>query len=231
MAISSITGNTITPPSDMISSRTDGMGQADFLRMLVEQLKAQDPLNPMEGQEFASQLATFTSLQELQNIGTTLDQSLEASLLLAHTFNNTMATSLIGKVVQAEGNSVTVSASGGATLAYDLAATATEITVEVRDADGNVVRTLSVPPQKEGQHQLAWDGLNSEGQHVAAGTYTYSVSARDADGNAVAATTYFEGRVTEVRYENGSVILMVGDRRVLLGDVISLREPDEDKQG
>jgi len=215
----------------MISSRSEGMGQADFLRMLVEQLKAQDPLNPMDGQDFASQLATFTSLQELQNIGATLDQSLDASLLLTHTFNNTMATSLIGKIVQAEGNSVTVSASGGATLSYELAATATEITVEIRDADGNVVRTMSVPPQKEGQQQVAWDGLDSDGQHVAAGTYTYSVSARDADGNTVQATTYFEGRVTEVRYENGSVILLMGDRRVLLGDVISLREPDEDKRG
>ena len=231
MSIPSITPSTLTPPSDMISSRTDGMGQADFLRMLVEQLKAQDPLNPMEGQEFASQLATFTSLQELQGIGATLEQSLDASLLLTATFNNTMATSLIGKVVQAEANSVTVSASGGTTLAYDLAETATDISIEILDADGNVVRTLNVTSQKEGQHEAAWDGLNSEGQHVAAGTYTYRVNARDADGNTVQATTFFEGRVTEVRYEDGSVILMVGDRRVQLGDVISLREPDEDKRG
>lgn len=231
MPVSSITSTSVTPPTDMISSRSEGMDQADFLRMLVEQLKAQDPLNPMDGQDFASQLATFTSLQELQGIGATLDQSLDASLLLTRTFNNTMAASLIGKIVQAEANTVTVSASGEATLSYDLAETATDVSIEIQDADGNVVRTLDVAAQKDGQHQVVWDGMNAEGEHVAAGTYTYNVTAHDADGNTVQATTYIEGRVTELRYEDGNVILMVGGREILLGQVISLREPDEDRQG
>ncbi|MDD5088748.1 MAG: FlgD immunoglobulin-like domain containing protein, partial [bacterium] len=196
MSVSSVTTTSATPSSDMISSRSETMSQADFLAMLVEQLKAQDPLDPMDSQDFASQLATFTSLQELQGIGTTLDQSLDASLLLTQTFSNTMATTLIGKMVQAEANGVTMGASGAATLSYDLAETATDITIEIQDADGNVVRTLTVPSQKEGQHQVAWDGLNSDGEHVAAGSYTFSVTALDASGNSVEATTYIEGRVT-----------------------------------
>ncbi|MBU0508917.1 copper resistance protein CopC [bacterium] len=231
MPVQSITTSSITPPSDMISSRAEGMDRADFLRMLTAQLKAQDPLNPLSGQDFASQLATFSSLQELQGIGSKLDQSLEASLLLTHSFNNTMAASLIGKVVRAEANTVTITGNGQGTLAYQLSSAATDVNLEVLDSDGKVVRTISVPAQHAGSHSVTWDGLNSDGRHVTAGTYTFRVNATDAEGSRVTATTFIEGVVSEVRYQDGNVILMVGDREISLGQVLSLRDPSQDKKG
>jgi flagellar basal-body rod modification protein FlgD len=219
------------PPADLISSRAAALSQADFLRMLTEQLKAQDPLNPLSGQEFASQLAQFSSLQELQGMGTTLDDQLQADLLLTQTFNNTMAATLIGKVVRAEQNQIEMEATGEQTLTYDLPTAATEISVNITDSSGKVVRTLTLSPQEAGEHTVTWDGLNSDGVHVPAGTYTYSISAKDADGNAVTATTYLEGRVTEVRYSNGSAVLIVNGREISLGSVLSVRDPSDAEKG
>ncbi len=230
MAIESITSGLFTPPSDMISSRSESMDRADFLQMLTAQLKAQDPLNPLDGQDFASQLATFTSLQELQNINSTLDSSLEANLLLAHTFNNTMATSLIGKSVRAQADTVAVTKTGTGTLTYDLDSAATEITIEIKDNNGKVVRTMNLNAQEAGGHSVEWDGLDSDGKHVAAGNYTFSITATGADGNSVGVTTVLEGTVSEVRYQNGNVFLIVNGHEVLLSQVLSLSEPEPAKK-
>jgi len=231
MPIESITPTPATPPADMISSQSAGLGQADFLKMLTQQLKSQDPLNPMDGQDFASQLATFSSLQELQNIGSTLSQSLDANMLMAHSFNNTMAASLIGRTVQAEANSVTVGSSGGSTLTYSLESAATDITVEIHDVDGKVIRTINVTPQEAGEHGIDWDGLDGTGRHVSAGTYTFTVTAKDPDGNSVPATTLIEGQVEEVRYQNGDVLLIVDGHQILLSQVLSLSDPELSRRG
>jgi flagellar basal-body rod modification protein FlgD len=208
------------------------MDRADFLKMLTAQLRSQDPLSPMSNEDFASQLATFSSLQELQGIGATLDQSLQANLLLGQLFNNTMATSLIGKVVRAQADSVEIGSSGTAKLNYTLAGNATDITIGITNSDGKVIRTLTIPAQAAGEHQVQWDGLDSNGKHVAAGTYTFAVTAKDAAGQTVDASTYFEGSVSEVRYVNGQVVLLVGGREVSLSDILLIREAgDEAKKG
>ncbi|MCX6600595.1 MAG: hypothetical protein NT025_03425 [bacterium] len=217
-----------TPSADLISSRSQSMDRADFLKMLTAQLRSQDPLNPMSNEDFASQLATFSSLQELQGMGATLDQSLQANLLLGQLFNNTMATSLIGKVVRAQADSVEVGSSGTASLNYTLTGNATDVTVQILNSDGKVVRTMTVPAQVAGEHQVQWDGLDGDGKRVPAGTYTFAITAKDADGQTVNASTYFEGSVSEVRYVNGQVVLLVGGREVSLSDILLIREADDE---
>ena len=71
--------------------------KADFLNLLVTELRHQDPLNPMDSQAFASQLAQFSTLEELQNIGVKLDNALESDMILSQSINNTMAATLIGR--------------------------------------------------------------------------------------------------------------------------------------
>lgn len=217
-----------TPSADLISSRSQSMDRADFLKMLTAQLRSQDPLNPMSNEDFASQLATFSSLQELQGMGATLEQSLQANLLLGQVFNNTMATSLIGKVVRVQADSAEIGSSGTANLSYKLSGNATDVTVEITNSDGKVVRTMTVPAQVAGEHQVQWDGLDNDGKRVAAGTYTFAVTAKGADGQTVNASTYFEGNVSEVRYVDGQVVLLVGGREVSLSDILLIRDADDE---
>ncbi len=200
------------------------MSQADFLKMLVTQLRSQDPLNPMTNEDFAAQLAQFTSLQELQNIGATLDQSLQSNLLLTKTFNNTMSATLVGKWIEADVNTISVTDSGSAAISYHLGGAATEVNIEILDETGAVVRTIKAPAQSEGDYRINWDGMNSDGNHVVGGNYTVNVKAIGADGAPVPATTMVEGRITGVEYVDGNVVLLLGDLRVGLGQVLSILE-------
>jgi flagellar basal-body rod modification protein FlgD len=213
----------------MIGSRSDSMSKLDFLQMLTAQLKAQDPMNPMDSQNFAAQLAQFSSLQELQNMDTTMTQSLQANLLLSQTFSNTMATSLIGKTVQANVDKFSTTATGTNSLSFNLGKAATDITIEIKDSGGTVIRTATVPAQTAGDHSWTWDGLDGNGKHVAAGDYTFSLTAKDVDGNSVAATTVMTGRVTGVRYEDGNVLLVVNGMDVQLGQIMSINESESKK--
>lgn len=225
MAIPSINPavNGTTPPADQISSRTEQtLNRADFMKLLMTQMRYQDPMSPMGNEELASQMAQFSSLQELQGIGSALEQSIQANLLMTQSFNNTMAASLIGKFVTAESNQFQLESSGGARVTYRLPSAATELSLEIRDAQGALVRTLNVNPQEAGDHAVNWDGTDSEGKRVPEGTYTFTVNAKDADGGAVAATTLVQGLVESVRYADGQVLLRVDGRDVALSAVLSL---------
>jgi len=233
MPVDSVTGTqpSTTPPASLISSASAAMDKTDFLQMLTAQLKAQDPLNPLSNQDFATQLAQFSSLQELQTMNTELGQALQSNLLLTQTFNNTMAASFIGKIARAESNTITMGATGNASLMYKLGTNATNITVDIKDSSGHTVRTLNPAAQASGEQSVSWDGLDANGQRVAAGNYTFSVNATDANGQAIDVTTFIEGLVTEVRFANGGALLVVGDREIHLGDVISLRNPSDGTGG
>jgi flagellar basal-body rod modification protein FlgD len=227
----STTNGTGMPPADMIGSRSESMSRADFLQMLTAELKAQDPLNPMNGQEFASQLATFSSLQELQKISSSMDLQQQTSLLTAKSFNNSMAAGLIGKIARAEDNQVTLGTTGSGNLHYTLGEAATDITIEIKDSSGKVVRTINPTKQASGEQTVEWDGLNGDGQRAAADSYTFSVKAKNIDGQDVAVSQYIEGTISEIRYVEGNVVLVMNGREIQLSQVLSIREGDPGQKG
>jgi flagellar basal-body rod modification protein FlgD len=221
MTIDPVSGFNV-PDSSQIASRSDTVGQADFLKMLTTQLRSQDPLNPLQGSEFASQLATFSQLQQLTDMNKTLTASLDADLLLAQSINNNMATTLVGQTVRAEVNQVQVGSSGNVSLNYRLPEAATSISIDVVDADGVTVRTIDVPPHVTGDTSTEWDGKTSNGVRVPPGTYTFSVHAANADGGTISVENYVQGKVTAVSYVGGQVMLSINGIDVSLGQVISI---------
>jgi flagellar basal-body rod modification protein FlgD len=188
------------------------MGKDDFLKMLIAQLKNQDPLNPLDGTNFAAQLAQFSSLEQLQNMNTHLT-ALTSSL---SSTNNSQMVGLIGNAVVANGNSVTVS---GATtkLAYNLSKSASQGTIRINDSQGNLVQTLSFGSQQAGSNTMNWNTTS-----VQPGTYTFTVSAVDSKGNPVAASTMTTGLVTGVTFQNGVPYLSVNGQNVAFGDILCI---------
>jgi flagellar basal-body rod modification protein FlgD len=186
------------------------LGQDDFLKMLVAQLQNQDPLNPLQGADFAAQLAQFSSLDQLTQINTQLS-TLTSSLSSA---NNSQLVGLIGDAVVANGNSVTVS---GATtqLAYNLSQNASQGTIKISDGQGNLVQTLTFGSQQAGSNTINWNTSS-----VKTGTYTFTVSAVDSKGSPVTASTMTTGIVTGVTYQNGVPYLSVNGQDVAFGDIL-----------
>lgn len=220
-ALNTLGANGLT--QDLFGGGSEILGKDDFLKILVTQLQNQDPLDPSSPDEFASQLAQFSSLEQLQNMNSNLQGAIELDLLLNQAINNTMATTLIGRNVKAGGNAVELTeGTESISLHFDLASSAKTVKVEIRDGEGNIVRTLEIKDQLEGDHKIAWDGKDENGETLESGKYTFDVSAKDIEGEAVAANEYIVGRIDSIRYENGSAILLIGGLRIGLDAVIEI---------
>ena len=186
------------------------LGRDQFLKLLITQLKNQDPLSPMESVEFTSQLAQFSSLEQLFSAGETL-QAIKTSLQLQE---GDQMVQYIGKKVISKGNTLTVQggASEPATFRLDEDA---EVQISINASDGSPVRNLSMGWQKKGDCQVDWDGRDESGKAVTDGDYSFQVNAVDAKGSPVSSQTYVAGQVTGVRYEDGKAFLLIGNKKIL----------------
>jgi flagellar basal-body rod modification protein FlgD len=189
-------------------------------------LKYQDPTQPLDSQAMVSQLAEFTSLESLNNIESTLDDS----LVLNQSLNNSFITSLIGKDVYAYGDTVAYSGSD-IDLDYNLESGASDVTVTVSDEDGHVIRTMDAGSQAAGDRSITWDGKDDYGNLVDSGNYSFAVTATDGDGNAITSSTYVTGTVSGITFESGSPYLVVNGANINLGNVISVLNSDGDSEG
>jgi len=206
------------------------LGKDEFLKLLVAQLRYQDPLSPLEGQEFASQLAQFTSVEELTNIGETLDSSTQIDLLLTNAVNNTMSANFIGKQVFTLGNSIKLAGQESSRLYFALDRYTDTVDISIRDAAGNEVRTLQARALPGGRNYLEWDGEDNAGKKLPEGNYTFTVKAETGDGLAVESYTLSTGLVSSIRYLNGVATLMVNGEEIPLAEVLEISVPEEDEK-
>ena len=216
-------GPTQFPATTSTTSATNGvLGQDDFLKLLVSQLQNQDPMNPMDGTQFASQLAQFTSVEQLANINTSLQTSIGASQLLNQSISNALSTTVIGKQVRASGSTFNYSGTGAEKTGYTLPSAAVTAQVKILDAKGNVVRTINGTGVAAGDTDVQWDGLTDEGTQAAAGAYTVQVTAADANGKAITATPYFYGTVTGVKFKSTGTAFVVDGEDVDLANILEV---------
>lgn len=204
------------------TSSNSTLGKQDFLQLLVTQLKNQDPLSPMESQEFASQLAEFSSVELLTSMDSNLQRGMDSDLLLMNAIQNTMAANFIGKEVTSLGDAVQLGENDNVALHFKLASSANQVTVTIRDAAGRVVRTIALEGRSGGDNELEWDGKGDDGQRLSAANYTFDVVAKDAKGNTVNAVEIFKGKITSVQYMNGSAILAAGNIQIPFADVMQI---------
>jgi flagellar basal-body rod modification protein FlgD len=221
---------TITGVTD-VSSQTSGtqqtqgnsvMGKDDFLKLLVAQLKNQDPLNPADSTAFTAQLAQFSSLEQLQNI----NDSLSSFKSSQSATNNIQSADFIGKTVTATGSSFSVADGKADPIRFDLNNNADNVYLQVYDKYGNFVTDIQAGALKTGEQAVNWDAHDSNGTAVSDGTYTFTVMAMDNDGSTVGSTSYTSGVVTGIDYHDGDAKLMIHDREIPLSSVIRLEEPE-----
>ena len=189
-----------------------------FLNLLVTQLQNQDPLNPTDSTEFTAQLAQFSSLEQLGNVNDNLLllQNFQASI------NNSQAVSLIGKEITANGNLINFADGQPTECNFKLDGDASVVVVSIYDHTGEFVKSFESQNLAAGQHTLNWDGTEQNSNPAAPGNYTFEVQADDADGHNIRTTTFFNGKVNKVIFENNTTYLISGDQRVALGDIVEV---------
>jgi len=201
--------------------RTDIAGDFDtFLTLLTTQLSNQDPLSPMDSNQFTEQLVQFASVEQSVATNTKLDAILD----LIDADKMGAGTGYLGREVEADVSTLRLGASGTASFAMSVEETPSEVTAAVKDAGGETVATLA-PPAQAGRQTVVWDGRTDEGLRAPAGTYSVDVTAADADGGPLAVSTRLAGTVGAVENEGGTLFLDVDGHRVALGDITAVRTP------
>lgn len=207
-------------PSALSQTPNNELNKEAFMKLLVAELKNQDPLNPMESREMVTQLSQLTSVEKLQGIESRLDalsgiQSAQSAVQNA---------SLIGKRVEADTTSMRLTAIHPATGSYELMGDAAAVRIGIHNAAGELVRLVDMGPQKAGRRGFEWDGTLENGQRAPNGDYFFELSAKNPDGLPIAASTRVSGVVTEITYESGQPEVVVGGSRVALRDIATIAQ-------
>ena len=190
-----------------------------FLNLLTTQLKNQDPLSPLDSNQFTQQLVQMTGVEQQLATNDLLEK------LVSNTANGlSTAVSLIGKQVRAVSDEAAL-AKDKATWTFNLEPGATDVKVEILDDKGVSVQALAIDKPKTGDNTFVWNGKDRAGNKMADGTYTLKVTARDSKGVAVPHTTFVDGVVSAVEQVDGKTLITVGGAKVSWDKVTSVAQP------
>ncbi|TRZ92713.1 MAG: flagellar hook assembly protein FlgD [Rhodocyclaceae bacterium] len=193
-------------PSTKTSANSTTEMEDRFLKLLITQLKNQDPLNPLDNAQMTSQMAQISTVNGIERLNATLQ-----ALMSSNSQSQTMqAATLLGKGVLVPGTGMAMKAADGAAVAgFELAGPADGATVTINDANGITVRTLSLGGMAAGVHPFQWDGKSGNGAVVADGAYTFNVAAKRGS-DSVESTALQFGMVTSIMNSSQGVSLSVG---------------------
>ena len=217
MAVSGV-GSSSSSSSTVIDRTTIANNFDTFLQLLTTQLKNQNPLDPMDTNQFTQQLVEFSGVEQQLKTNDFLSSLVQAN---ANTTNSN-AVNYIGKTVTASGvrsELVNNKAQWNFTIAD-----AANVTVNIKDANGNTVYTEQGAMQA-GSGTFTWDGKDNQGNTKPAGTYTISMQAVTGEGKTINVSTETTGTVTGVDFTGSEPVLLVGNTRLNLSGVTSVRTP------
>ncbi len=222
--INSISSNDNQAVLEQLNQRTgvdsDETGRSDFLKLLVAQLSNQDPLAPQESGEFLSQLAQFSTVEGIEKMNLTMD-SFASSMLSGQALQ---ATALVGRSVQVPANIGSLNSDGAITGSIDLPRSSSNLTINVYDQAGALVRTLSMGAHAAGPVSFSWDGISDQGDSMPHDIYRIRAEV-NYDGDEQEVPVFVDANVDSVTMgAQGSVILNLesGLGSVSLNDILQI---------
>ena len=219
MTVSAI-GNTTTSTSSLSSSSTQALDKDDFLKLLVTQLQNQDPMNPADSTEFVTQLAQFSSLEQLQNV----NDNIKIVQMFDQSINNSQAVTFVGKTVKATGSMFELSDGGTYEVQYQLGEKAATVYVSIVNSSGETIKKIEMDNLSAGAQSVVWDGKDENSKAAPEGAYTFSVQAQNKDGEAMSTAAYIEADITGVSYHDGSTYLLAKDREIPYSAIMEVTE-------
>jgi flagellar basal-body rod modification protein FlgD len=202
---------------DSLLAGSAALQQDDFLRLLVTQLQNQDPLDPLDAQDFASQLAEFTAMEQQILTNQLLEAQIQMNSSTMVESQNSVAIGLIGSGIISEGDQVELSGT-----ADDEVFVATSgpmaVRVNVLDEDGEIVLTIDRSLTGSGIQRIA---LGADAEELAAGGYTLSVEVLGGPEGANA-RPLSSGMVRGIRWGDSGPVLVVGSEEIALADVLEV---------
>jgi flagellar basal-body rod modification protein FlgD len=184
-------------------ARTSTLGQEDFLKLLMTQLQNQDPMEPMDNGEFMGQMAQFSTVEGITEMG----ESIDGLVGMYQGQQMSANASMIGKKALVDGNWAQLEG-GKLAGAIDLTTAANDLRVDVKSETGELMASIGLGSKMAGTQEFSWDGIKQDGTTAPEGNYYLSASAvRDGQSTVPAMQVY--GTVNSVQMKGGEVTLNV----------------------
>lgn len=190
----------------------------EFLQLLTTQLQNQNPLDPLDTNQFTSQLVQFSSVEQQINMNT----QLSTLISLQETSQSTSALGFVGQNVTVSGATTTL-ANNQATWSYS-SPSAANATFTIANSTGQTVYSTSQPVQA-GANTFNWNGLDSSGNSLPPGSYTMSISALNSSGANVAIATQVQGVVSSVDLTQNPPVLSVNGQNYTINQIQKISVP------
>lgn len=216
-----VIGSTSSDTNIVTKSDSRSLGKDDFLKLLVTQLKNQDPLNPASSTEFVAQLAQFSSLEQLSNV----NENLKIVQSYNQSINNLQAVNFIGKTVKSIGSMFSLGSNGSSNMDYQLSENANTVFINIYDTTGKHIREIRLNQLPAGEHKFEWDGQDENGNQMDFGVYSFTVKAKNQYGEIMDTAAYVEHTVTGVSYHNGNTYLKAKDVEIPYSAIIGVTDP------
>ena len=192
---------TVAPSPTKTDALTSAKEQSDrFLKLLVAQMKNQDPLNPMDNAQVTTQMAQISTVSGIDKLSATM-ATVNASLLQVQSIEGA---GMVGKTVLVEGSLLTLDDKGKTTAGFELEASARSVVATVKNGAGEVVETIDMGQLPAGRHTFDWTSRDANAKGL-----TFEVSALNKD-KAVGVTRLVTDRVASVFMDKGQLSLELG---------------------
>ena len=213
----------VNPAAGAAAGATDSATQQltgnmdTFLQLLTTQLQNQDPMNPMDSDQFTQQLVEYSQVEQQINTNT----NLQTLISLQQGGAASSAVSYLGKSVTVTNGNAPLT-NGAASWNYTLAAQSSDTTLTVTNASGQTVYT-GAGSTASGSNTFDWNGQDSSGNQLPDGVYTLAVTAAASDGSAVQSSVSSTGVVSEVNMSGSTPELIIGSMAVPISQVATVQ--------
>ena len=185
------------------------LGKDDFLRIMITQMKHQDPTNPFKAEQMATEMAQFTSVEQLQNLNQNILKLSQDNKPL----ERMAMTNMIGKVVTVDRERFPHTEGSQESLSFNLPKAAASVKVALISEAGETVLEKDLGPQKAGEQNFGWDGLKSNTLPAKGGNYMLRVEAKDDAGQSLQSNPQRQARVVGISFEGTEPVFLIGDNK------------------
>ena len=186
-----------------------------FLKLLVAQLKHQDPLEPMEDVEFIGQLTQFSNLEQVMKTNDKLDQLSVATGAQV----SSQAVDMAGRTVVVPGDQLTLGEEGDVELKIEVPSTIVGGEVAISNENGSIIRRISINPSNAGRGTVVWDGRDQNGERMPPGDYNLRAVGVSPAGSELEMGVLAPAKVEAVVWQDGVPMLRLFNRLVPLSAV------------
>ncbi|GAB6188458.1 flagellar basal body rod modification protein [Marinitoga arctica] len=211
--------NYLSPTSNGINGEPKKELDKDaFLKILMTQLKYQDPTNTMDDKEFISQMSQLSATEQIMNMSKSFQEMISSQMNLF----KVQASNLIGKTVVVENNKINLTGGFSDAIIYNIEEP-TKVYVDIYDENDNLVYTKDLGIQEEGMKTFNWDGKSTNGTGLADGEYKYEIYTYK-NGKKEKIGGLDGGKVDAVQFENNQFYVLVNGQKYSTDKIIEISE-------